>query len=138
MRTDTADLQATERQPVRFTPEEFYLIGDQGMLPEMCELVDGEIIEMPGQNFLAVFVIGRIYRALIQAWSNPDAVATHLSQPFTSGWHPLPDVVLYDELPPFHPRLAPFPMPRLVVEVSRLDAEVRPRREGDALRGGRH
>lgn len=118
MRFASVDLDVRHRQPVRFTPEEFYTLAEQGLIPQFTELVEGEIIEMPGQYYLAVAVINEIHAALRQWWHDKRCVVSHLTHPFVSGWNPMPDVAVYDERPPKHPRLGPFPPPRLVVEVS--------------------
>jgi Uma2 family endonuclease len=101
------------------------------MLPDRCELVDGEIIEMPGQNYLAVAVIIEVIRYLSASMGSGFFVATHLTHPFRSGWNPMPDVSLYDRRPPVSPRAGDFPPPRLIVEVSdsTLDYDL-----GDKLR----
>jgi Uma2 family endonuclease len=109
---------AEVRQPVRFSPEEFYTLVEQRVVPEFSELVDGQIIEMPGQNYLAVAVIGEVFRILSAAWRDRWAVGSHLTHPFTSGWNPMPDVSVYDRRPPAHPRRGSYPKLRLAVEVS--------------------
>lgn len=47
------------RQRLRFTPKQHWALHDQGMLPTLSELVDGEIIAMPAQHVPAVRAIRR-------------------------------------------------------------------------------
>ena len=106
------------RRPVRFTPEEFHALSEQGVIPERTELVDGEIIEMPAQHYPAVATIGRIERALAAEWHDPDCVVSNMTHVFPSGWNPMPDVAVYDRPPPRRPKEGAYPVPRLVVEVA--------------------
>ena len=110
------------RRTVRFTPAEFWSLHEQGMLPERCELVDGEIIEMPAQYNPANLCIRRIDRTLTALWHDPDLITANTTHVFASGWNPMPDFALFDELIPRRPDPSvpgfAYPMPRLVVEVS--------------------
>ena len=113
---------AESRRPFRFTPTAFWSLHDRGVLPKFCELVDGQIIEMPARYTLEGVVTGRIDRALTALWFDPDHLGQSGTHVFASGWHPMPDLAVYDELPPQRvdpddPTFA-YPMPRLVVEVS--------------------
>lgn len=107
------------RQRLRFTPEEYWFLLEQGMVPERSEFVDGEIYEMPAQHFPAGAAIGRISRALTSAWPDPDLVSVNVTHVFSGGWQPLPDVAVYDALPPRRPGPGvTYPPMRLVVEVA--------------------
>ena len=104
---------------MRFTPEEYLFLHEQGMLPQRSELVDGEIYEMPAQHWPAVDCIGEIEWILKHAWHDRRLVGNQGTHVFPSGWQPLPDLVVYDERPPTRPGPdAPYPPPRLVVEVA--------------------
>jgi Uma2 family endonuclease len=114
-----SDTPADRRRPIRFTPTDYYALSDMGLLRTPTELVDGEIIEMPSQYHAVVAAIGRITDALRDAWFDRDRVVSDMTVAFPSGWLPRPDVAVFDEVPPRHPkRVTRFPMPRLVVEVS--------------------
>lgn len=107
------------RQRLRFTPQDYWFLVEQGMVPERSELVDGEIYEMPPQYHPAVAAIGRIDLALKTTWRSPDLVAVNGSHVFPGGWQPLPDVAVYDALPPRRPGPGvAWPTPRLIVEVA--------------------
>ena len=108
-----------QRRHARFTPEEFWFLHGQGMLPQRCELVGGEIIEMPAQYLPTVVPIQRLLDALRPAWHDRDLVTSAVTHCFASGWNPIPDVTVYDELPPRRPGPGVvFPTPRLIVEVA--------------------
>ena len=124
------------RRPVRFTPEEFHALSEQGVIPERTELVDGEIIEMPAQHYPAVATISEIQFALREAWPHKRCVVSNMTHVFPSGWNPMPDVAVYDRPPPRRPKEGAYPVPRLVVEGGGRDARLRPGREGGAVRGG--
>ena len=107
------------RTRLRFTPEEYWFLCDHGLVPERSEFVDGEIYEMPPQYAPAGAAIGRISRALAATWRDPDLVFVEVTHVFPSGWQPLPDVAVYDELPPRRPGPGVvWPIPRLIVEVA--------------------
>ena len=109
----------TERRRMRFSPEEFWILHEQGMLPERCELVDGEIFEMPAQYLPTVVPIQRCLDALRPAWHDRDLVTSAVTHCFASGWNPIPDVTVYESFPPRRPGPGvTFPLPRLVVEVA--------------------
>jgi Uma2 family endonuclease len=118
MALDTKGSPPEQRRHVRFTPQEFWSLHEQGMLPQRCELVDGEILEMPAQFWPAVSVINWVDRKLASLWHDPRCIGTNGSHAFSSGWQPMPDVVVYDALPPRRPQDAAFPEPRLIVEVA--------------------
>ena len=104
---------------MRFSPEEFWSLQEQGMLPQRCELVDGEIYEMPAQYLPTVAPIQRLLDALRPLWHTRDLVTSAVTHCFASGWNPIPDVTVYDALPPRRPGSGiTFPTPRLVAEVS--------------------
>ena len=114
-----SDSYIETRRPIRFTPQDYYALADQGLLRTPTELVDGQIIEMPAQHYPAVAAIGEIYSVLRGAWHDKRCVVTDMTVPFPSGWNPRPDVAVFDVLPPRRPLDAGrFPTPRLVVEVS--------------------
>jgi hypothetical protein len=75
----------TEREPLRFTPEQYYSLTEQGVIREPTELVDGHIVTMPAQFHPAIAAIGRISRRLVAAWHDEDAVASDMTHPFPSG-----------------------------------------------------
>ena len=89
------------------------------MVPGRSELVDGEVYEMPAQYFPAVAAIGRFDRALRAGWHDPDLIGINATHVFPGGWQPMPDVIVYDALPPRRPGPGVvWPVPRLVVEVA--------------------
>ena len=89
------------------------------MVPKHSEFVDGEIYEMPAQYWPAVGAIKALDNALTPLWHDPLLIGTNGTHVFPSGWEPLPDLTLYDTLPPRRPGPdAPYPMPRLIVEVA--------------------
>lgn len=118
--TDSAPVSQLEgRRRLRFTPAEYWSLQEQGIVPERSEYIDGEIIEMPAQHWPAVAAIGAVQQALKSVWHDPLLVGSNATHVFASGWHPMPDVVVYDELPPRRPGPGVnYPVPRLVVEVS--------------------
>ena len=104
---------------MRITPEEFWSLHEQGMLPQKCELVDGEIFEMPAQCWPATACIGATRDALKDRWHDRRLVGGQGTHVFPSAWLPMPDAVVYDTHPPRRPGPdAPYPPPRLVVEVA--------------------
>ena len=113
-------VQVTDRRRrLRFSSEEYWFLVEQGMVPKLSEFVDGEIYEMPAQYYPAVAAIGRFDRALKALWHDPDLVAVNVTHVFPGGWEPMPDVVVYDALPPRRPgKGVVWPAPRLVVEVA--------------------
>ena len=107
------------RRPIRFTPEDYYALADQGLLRTPTELVDGQIIEMPDRFYPEAAAVGRIFHPLRAAWHDEELVVMTMTNAFPSGWNPRPDIAVYDVMPPRHPLDTDrFPMPRLVVEVS--------------------
>ena len=119
--TPTPPLPQTNngRRRLRFTPQEYWFLCEQGMVPERSELVDGEIFEMPAQFWPAVRCIGDIEWVLKHAWHDRRLVGNQGTHVFASGWQPLPDLVVYDVAPPNRPGPGViFPPPRLVVEVA--------------------
>ncbi|MEM7807000.1 MAG: Uma2 family endonuclease [Planctomycetota bacterium] len=107
-----------QREQLRFSPEEYYALAEQNLIPEHTELVDGQIIKMPAQFYPAVAAIIQIVTTLHREWHDPRGVASDLMHPFPSGWNPRPDVALYDVPPPRRPGDRPHPEPRLVIEVA--------------------
>ena len=109
----------SERRRLKFTPEEYWFLVEQGMVPKFSEFVDGEIYEMPPQHYPAGAAIGRFDRSLRANWHNEDLVISNVTHVFPSGWQPMPDVAVYDALPPQRPGPGiVYPSPRLVVEVA--------------------
>lgn len=111
------------RRHVQFTPEEFYRLDEQAMLPKFSELVDGEIIEMPDRWMPEVHAVQTIAASLGELWHDSSLVCRSLTYAFASGWHPMPDVTVFDRRPPRHPREGPYPEPRLIVEVADQDLD---------------
>ena len=103
------------RRPVRFTPEAFHAMSAAGMIPEMAELVDGRVVEMPARHYPEAVVVGRIHATLRDGGGVVVSLLTHA---FPSGWNPMPDVAVYDAPPPRRPKEGAYPVPRLVVEVA--------------------
>ena len=110
--------EMVDRRRVRFTPETFWSLHERGVLPKTCELVDGELWETPARYFPETATTGEICRSLSNAWHDRHLVGSHATHVFASGWLPMPDVIVYDALPPRRPgKGIGYPSPRLVVEV---------------------
>ena len=104
---------------MRFTPEDYWFLAEHGLVPERSELVDGEVYEMPAQYWPAVACIEAIKDPLRALWHDRDLVGSNATHVFPSGWMPMPDIVVYDALPPRRPGPGIlYPPMRLVVEVA--------------------
>jgi Uma2 family endonuclease len=110
--------------PHRFSPADYYFLAEQGLLPDHTELVDGQILEMPGKHYPEAAAAGRLHEALSHASLDKLLVVLSMTHSFPSGWNPRPDIAIYDTLPPRRPPAHPdgdgsdFPLPRLVIEVA--------------------
>jgi hypothetical protein len=125
----------------RFTLDEYHRMGEVGILHEddRVELIEGEIVEMTPIGRDHASVVARIQhvfavrlggRAIV--WTqNPLLLAAQISEP-------QPDVILLDPRPDFYRSALPEPADvRLLVEVGRLLAALRPPDEDPAVRARR-
>jgi Uma2 family endonuclease len=99
-----------------FTVREFMQMGEAGILDERCELVHGEVIEMPPVGNAHSVALQDLYDALRQAWPHPKFIRTQATQRFDEYWAPMPDLVLLKQRPV--PGALIDELPVLVVEVS--------------------
>ena len=99
-----------------FTVREFMQMGEAGILDERCELVHGEVIEMPPVGNAHSIALQDLYDALRQAWPHPKFIRTQATQRFDEHWAPMPDLALLKQRPV--PGALIDELPVLVVEVS--------------------
>ena len=73
------------RRPIRFTPQDYHALADQGLLRTPTELVDGQIIEMPDRFYPEAVAVGRSFNALRAAWHDEELVVVTMTNAFPSG-----------------------------------------------------
>ena len=101
---------------VKFTIEDIELLSGMGIVPQKSELVDGEIYAMAADgNFHSVAIVD-LYDELRPAWPKPKFIRNQSTHRFSSGWAPMPDLLLTETRPVGRAKVDPPPV--LVIEVS--------------------
>jgi Uma2 family endonuclease len=100
----------------RFTVREFESMGKAGIIDERCELVHGEIIEMPPVGNAHSIALEDLRDVLRAAWSHQRFVRTQATHRFSDDYAPMPDLALLEHRPV--PGALIDELPVLVIEVA--------------------
>ena len=100
----------------RFTVREFESMGQAGIIDERCELVHGEIIQMPPVGNAHSIALQDLHDLLRAAWPHPKFIRTQATHRFGEDFAPMPDLTLLEHRPV--PGALIDEQPALVIEVS--------------------